>query len=131
MQPTDRLGVGVKNMRQGPGHVDKNVNICFNTKRKQHSMNSQNALRIWSRCINLQHFYIMAKCNMLTPEPGFHGDAWLPHQPAQRDRADVISPPHKHLCLQEQRKKEASLLENGKEIEVKMRVALKKNKRPH
>lgn len=113
---------------------------CFNTKRKQHSMNTQDSLKVQSRCINLQHFYMTAKCicNILTPEPGFHGDTWLPHQPAEQDRAEVISPSHearKHLCVQEHRKKnEDSLLENWERDWGKNEGCTEQttaNKRPH
>ena len=75
------------------------TSICLQDG-EQYSTKAQDSLKV-SSVLNISSKCI---CNILTHEPGFHGDAWLPHQPTHKAR--------KHLCLRKQRKNGNSLGEN-------------------
>lgn len=90
-----------------------NIHIyVFNVKRKQHSMNTQNSLKVWSRCFHLPQsasaiYWPLNLVSMETPGCLTNPHSWT--------MAEIISASHKagkHLCVQKQRQNEDSLRGN-------------------
>lgn len=122
-----------KSRFQGAGYMDKHQYLCFNMKRKQHSMNTQDSLKVQSRCFNLLHFlhlvwqsasaiyWPLNRVSMETPGCLTNTHSWT--------IAEVISASHKAVntfVCRSKEKMRTVYRKIGKEIEAEMKVALKK-----